>query len=381
MGRNGKRFREARGIYRDAKGFEAMIMVAGQQRTQRFPFGTGIKEMEEWLFQQKTEIRENLRTGTVSPTAPKRGTLAADARAYLGKDDVREMPSFSDRERHINWWVEQLGHRKRSRITSDDVQHALNTLKGKAGNTRNHYRTALRHLYTRLDGKHAYNPAAETKKAHDDSAEDPKGRAIDPVALGRIIHRVEPRSLTRARLALFATCGITNIEMSRLTKRSFVFEPDQSGHVTVPARHKGQGSNARTIPFMTLHAWLAAKAFVRTYERERAWGKVFSNSSLNTSFHRAADHVRDWYREHGIDEDQIERWILPDARPYDLRHTFATYVAANTQDDTVAQYLLGHKSVATTQRYTRKSIPDRIAAVVAQTHQRKRKAAEAAPEA
>lgn len=382
MGRQGTRRRIAKGIYADAKGFESMVMVAGVNRTKRFPLGTGIRVMEEWIFEQKVEIKTAVKT-TGMPTV-KTGTLAADAERYLSLPDVRAMPSFSDRERHVNWWVAQLGDKKRSRIRPDDVQRALETLTaaGKAGNTRNHHRTALRHLYRTLDGKHAANPAAEVKKAEDESAEDPKGRAIDPLTLARIIHRVEPASLSRVRLALLATCGVTNGEQKRLTKRSFVFGENQSGKVIVPPRRKGKGAPAREVPFMTVHAWRAAMAFVRAYNRKDAdgndaWGKEFSNSSLNTSFHRAADHVRQRYRDQGMDEDAIETLIRPDAKPYDLRHTFGTFVAAQTKDDTVAQTLLGHRSMMTTQRYTRASVPDRVAAVVAKTHKRQRKAADA----
>jgi site-specific recombinase XerC len=71
-----------------------------------------------------------------------------------------------------------------------------------------------------------------------------------------------------------------------------------------------------------------------------------------------------------LDHEQIAALVRPDARPYDTRHTFGTFLAAATKDDTVAQTLLGHRSITTTQRYTRASVPDRIKAVVAQTHTR-----------
>jgi site-specific recombinase XerD len=382
MGRQGKRRRIAKGIYVDGRGHECMVMVAGQKRTKRFPLGTGIKVMEEWLFEQRVEIRQLLKTqGTVGPRT---GTLAADAARYLAMPDIRSMVSFRDRRRHIDAWVAVLGTRKRSAISADEIQQQLAAWRaeGASASTVNHHRTALRHLFRVLDGKHARNPVADTKKVPEQS-EDPKGRALDPLSMARVIARIKLRSLTRVRLALQVTTGVTPVELTRLTRRSFAFGENQSGSVTVPPRHKGKGAPARTVPFMTVHAWRAARAFVHTYDRENAWGVPFSTSSIRKSFLLAAQEVREKYRSRGLDQEAIDLLLRPDARPYDTRHTFGTFVAAATKDDTVAQALLGHRSITTTQRYTRKSVPDRIAAVVASTHKRRRvsKASEATPAA
>jgi integrase len=73
---------------------------------------------------------------------------------------------------------------------------------------------------------------------------------------------------------------------------------------------------------------------------KRAWRRVTGNAGI------------------GRHEESVEaggrkcRWWIPDARPHDLRHTFASLVAANSHSLPVVGRLLGHRKLTSTARYT-----------------------------
>lgn len=62
---------------------------------------------------------------------------------------------------------------------------------------------------------------------------------------------------------------------------------------------------------------------------------------------------------------EADRAILREARPYDLRHSFATHVMRTTGDLMLTKELMRHRSTRTTRRYAQSAIPEHLRAAVA----------------
>lgn len=154
----------------------------------------------------------------------------------------------------------------------------------------------------------------------------------------------------KAILEIFYSTGIRAGEMARLT----VFDVDyKNGFVRVT---RGKGAKDRVVP-------LGKKAcdYVREYlQRARSeWSKenrderalwISAIQPHRPMSQQAIDIVvRDCARRAGITRN---------VRPHVLRHTCATHLVANGANLAYVQRLLGHRSLSTTQRYTRVAIPE-----------------------
>lgn len=295
------------GVRRKGRRWEVDVRVRGQLYSKTFPLDTPMSDMQQWRARQKQK-------------APERGTLDDAIQQYLAT--VKHMPSYADRARDLETWSRTLGgHRSRSAITTQEIDAALSgwLTEGYSATTVQHRRTALLHLYHRLDGKDAPNPVRRAQRPQE---APPEPRYIPADAVRDIVNHI-PWKRSRARLRLMAATGLPQKLIGQLTAASY-----DHGALLIPARRKGKGAPMRRLPLShqgrrAWQAFVAAKAF-----------GPFSNSMLHKVFRQTRDRL-----------GYPATW-----RPYDLRHTVGAWLYEATGDLATVARLLGISS-ATASRY------------------------------
>jgi len=320
----GARVRVAPGIYRDAIGLSAQLMVRGNRIEKRFPKDTPLRVVKDWRDSQRLAAR-------AACTERRPGTLGEDVRRYL--TTARSMTTYRQRARDLDHWVAAFGPtRPRRSITAPELETVMATwLLTLAPQTVKLRRTALLRLYHVLDGRGQPNPVRSTTTPRE-PAPEARGVALDDV---RELVAAMPDTASRARLLLLATAGIPQALLKQMRPADVDLE---RALARVPARRKGRGAVGGIRP-LTAHA---VQAF-RDLDRHDAWGR-FSTSSLWQFFQRAHAAVNAQRKEEG-------RPPLPAMRPYDLRHSYGTWLYTVTQDMETVSRMLGHASTVTTRRY------------------------------
>lgn len=322
------------GIVPDRNGWRAFQRIhkgAGGLKSKRFPKATPEREMRQWQEDQRVSYRQKQTTNPIS-----RDTLAADAVSYLKL--VATMPSLSDRKRDLQAWVDELGTRRRRDLTVNDYRLVLQRWRvgGKANgkplaaSTVNHRRTALMHLYSVLDGKGAHNPLRDIPAFVEPHAE-PRDLGFE-TALA-ILSKAKANK-TGARLRVLMWTGIRgSSEFGKMTSAHVDLE---RGVCWVPT---GKGGKARELA-LNQHGIAAWQAVIDA----KAWGH-YSKSSLWKAFQRCVAKVNE-------DRAKANQPPLVKVRPYDLRHTIATWLRRSGADLADVQAFLGHQSQKMTQRYS-----------------------------
>ena len=149
----------------------------------------------------------------------------------------------------------------------------------------------------------------------------------------------------RAILELLYASGLRVSELAGLDLRSLNFG---DGMVLV----RGKGNKERLVPFGSkardaLNAYLSLRERILR-ENKKASVALFLNQRGGRLTTRSVDRILKKYA----------RQLFPNVKvsPHGLRHAFASHLLAEGADLRAIQEMLGHKSLATTQKYTQVSI-------------------------
>lgn len=348
-----KRTKIAEGIWKDAKGLSGIVKARGIQRERRFPPATSLRTIEDWRQRERVRLKDAKPRGG-------RGSLASDIDRYL--DTLGDRPALKkERTRQLEWWRERFGTRRREDLDAAMIQTALVELhETKAASTCNHYRLALAHLWSTLDGKDARNPLRNVPTFVEPEAE---ARNLPDALVTRLFAAMPDvgqtrkgkkrpmRSLTKIRLRVMVETGFSPAEIKRLQPGDLALD---EGAVYVRRRLKGKGSEGVLMPLTA-----AGVSALRAFLTADAFGP-FQKRVMYSAWVRACKRVLK-----SEDLTDAQRRLLKTARPYDLRHTFGTRALQLTQDLRMTQELMRHRSAKTTKRYTRAAMSAHLQEAVA----------------
>lgn len=318
--------------------------VKGEPFWGRFPKSHSFADVKAWREAKIVEMRTGVKVlDDDSPSG-----FASDAKEYLKL--VKGMASIEDRERHIDEWVAILGQQRRETITPFQIRKALEAKRRqkKAASTVNHFRTALLHFFTVMNGKSGANPVKDVPPYPEHS--DEVIRAHDYGTIYRLLALMEP-SKTRTRLRLIAWTGWPHAQVMRLKAEDIDFAGQR---VRVTRRRKGKGVAGRWLPIVLPQTKAALEAFVK----DDCFGE-FSQPSMRKSLLLAAGKLT--ARRRKLRKGKA----VPALRitPYHLRHSFGTLLALFIEDERALQELLlcSPKQV---RRYTAAATDPRVRAAL-----------------
>lgn len=362
----------------------------GGLRTRTYDLATTPSDMQAWIEDTYTDYRRTHPRVTA-------GTFAADVPRYLALL-VNRPRLQQQRTTQLAWWCARVGDRPRGSLNAYELETALNELlaAGLAASTVKKYRTALYHLFTKLDGKNASNPLRDVPPPREP---DPEPRAIpydiieaifdampdrryatklEPAAAAAIyiaatqpkanrsaIARAHGLSETMVRkivahagkrfdaaaqgkaiLRVMAYTGLPPAQIKLLQIRHIDWDAPS---VLAQGRKKGGGTRSERLPLIP-EGVSALRAFVAA----GALGVAFSSSSLNATFRRGVSRMCATLEAESATRaigEQL-RVELRDATPYWLRHSFLTESQLATGNISATQSLAMHSDARMTRRYT-----------------------------
>lgn len=355
------RTRLATGVYQDVYGIG--IVVRGKEH--RYPRGTPLEE----LRRARRELLED-----AGPPTTRRGTLDADIDAYLLL--LPEGPRRRDAANLLRHWANapialdgrprRLGTLSRHALTAVQIEQQLTAWHGQfSPGTRKHLRRELGALYRRLNGKAGANPVRDVPQIPV-RYEEPRAIPYPVIAMilaampntGRPTGAGEGTrptvSLTKLRHTIAAYQGLTPAMIGRVRARDLNL---RAGTVYVRPRRKGTGTSGQTQPLTPQ----AAAAFARLLELD-ALGPYDTRGPAKTWQRALAKAKRAWETD---PKTKDQPWPAPeDARPYDVRHSFASAVMRRTRNLHAVASLLMHSSLTTTRRYLQGVVDEESAAAV-----------------
>jgi integrase/recombinase XerC len=133
----------------------------------------------------------------------------------------------------------------------------------------------------------------------------------------------------------------------------------------------GKGGKERMVPFGRL-AEQALRAWLGEWESLRQQNSANLDQDEPVFLNHRGGRLSDRSVRRLLDKHTLAAGVPAGVHPHTLRHTFATHLLEGGADLRAIQELLGHSSLATTQRYTHVDI-ERLLRVYRESHPRAKK--------
>lgn len=237
----------------------------------------------------------------------------------------RRATTIDTRTRHIRQMAHALAHTPPADVTADQLL-TWAASKGWAPETRHSYYVSIHAFYTALD----VDPDPSTALpsiTRPVPPPHPTPEQIYRTALDRADDR------THAILILAGSAGLRRSEIVQVSAHDLITEPDGAASLLVRAK----GGRDRSVPLAPELAALIRTRTSPTPDNPDGWAFPSRNGG----------HIRPaWAAK------LASRALPPGWNLHSLRHRFATTAYSANHDILAVQRLLGHSSIATTQRYT-----------------------------
>lgn len=316
-----KRKRIAEGVYSDAVGLAAVVVVGSgksrRQREQRWPHGTPKEVLQAWRERTRRQLQK-MRPRSV------RGTLEVDVEDYV--DQIQHLTSWRERRAELRAWTKRYAGVSRARLTSVHVRETMGVWAAAdvAPKTINNRVQTLAMLYRALDGRDAPTPCDGVPLM---TVHKTPPVAVSPAIVVKVARELEDRERsgylrdkkTRARFMVLAATGRRPSEVMRTEAQ----DVDLERRVWRVRDGKGGDSPGVYLNDDMLAAWTLFVA-------AKAWGP-FETSSFAKVLRSAG-------------------WPTA-VRPYNLRHTVGITLSEAGVDLADIQAHMGHKRIATTRRF------------------------------
>ncbi len=212
-----------------------------------------------------------------------------------------------------------------------------------------------------LNGRLAANPAESVRTP---KQEKTLPRHLRPGEIEDLIDSAQTDDpLGRRDRAILELLYATGLRVGELVSLDW---PDVDLEARV-LRVMGKGGKERMVPFgrpaaEALKAWLAdSESLIAERPAPRSREPVFLSKTGRRLSDRAVRRI--------VDRRSAAAGVPAGVHPHTLRHTFATHLLEEGADLRTIQELLGHSSLATTQRYTHVEI-ERMLRIYRESHPR-----------
>ena len=290
-------------------------------------------------------------------------------RAYRG--DLERFLTFLARD-YLNVRPADLGPEEVETAAVRAFLAAM-TRQGLARRTQGRALSAVRSLFrfACLQGRLGANPATGVRTP---KQEKTLPRHLRPGEVERLIEApADDNPLGRRDRALLELLYATGLRVGELVS----LDRDDVDLRARVLRVLGKGGKERMVPFGSAAAEALA-AWLEDWDELRARQPPAAGDDEPMFLNHRGRRLGDRSVRHIVDRHTAAADIPAGVHPHTLRHTFATHLLEEGADLRTIQELLGHSSLATTQRYTHVEI-ERMLRIYRQSHPRAKQPQEPEP--